>query len=113
MLFRQLAYAGDRDGALAILDKRRRALLPRSGQPNALGSSWMLALVIEGLVMLGEQSQAAQLYLVVEEKILSNTLCRHIHASQPRRRSDPPPSLFLIFVMLNPTRLMVIRQSRD
>jgi tetratricopeptide (TPR) repeat protein len=60
-LFRQLTYAGDRNGALAILDEKR-ALLPHSGQPNSLGSWWMLALVIEGLVMLDEHSQAGQLY---------------------------------------------------
>jgi tetratricopeptide (TPR) repeat protein len=60
-LFRQMAYAGDRDGALAILDEKR-GLLPRSGQPNTAGSWLMLALVIEGLVMLGEHSQAGQLY---------------------------------------------------
>jgi tetratricopeptide (TPR) repeat protein len=67
-LFRQMAYAGDRDGALAILDEKR-ALLPRSGQPNTAGSWFMLALVIEGLVMLGEQSQAGQLYPLVCELI--------------------------------------------
>jgi tetratricopeptide (TPR) repeat protein len=64
----QMAYAGDRDGALAILDEKR-ALLPRSGQPNSLGSWWMLALVMEGLVMLGEQSRAAQLYPLARELI--------------------------------------------
>ena len=63
-----MAYAGDRDGALAILDEKR-ALMPRSGQPNAVGSWWMLALVIEGLVMLGEQSQAAQLYPLAGELV--------------------------------------------
>jgi tetratricopeptide (TPR) repeat protein len=67
-LFRQMTYAGDRNGALAILDEKR-ALLPRSGQPNSLGSWWMLALVIEGLVMLGEQAQAAQLYPHARELI--------------------------------------------
>jgi tetratricopeptide (TPR) repeat protein len=60
-LFRQLAYAGDRAGALAILDEKR-SLIPRSGQHNRGGSWWMLTNVIEGLVMFGEQSQAAQLY---------------------------------------------------
>jgi tetratricopeptide (TPR) repeat protein len=65
-LFRQVAYAGDRDGALAILDEKR-ALLPGSGQPNTAGSWLMLALVIEGLVMLGEDSQAGQLYPLVCE----------------------------------------------
>jgi tetratricopeptide (TPR) repeat protein len=67
-LFRQLTYAGDRNGALAILDEKR-ALLPRSGQPNSIGSWWMLALVIEGLVMLGEQAQAGQLHPLACELI--------------------------------------------
>ena len=67
-LFRQMAYAGDRDGALAILDEKR-ALLPRSGQPNTAGSWLMLALVVEGLVMLGEHSQAGQLYPLFSELI--------------------------------------------
>ncbi len=52
-LFRQLTYAGGRDGTLRILDEKH-TLLPRSGQPNTAGSWLMLALVIEGLVMLGE-----------------------------------------------------------
>jgi len=68
LLFRQMAYAGNRDGALAILDEKRM-LLPRSGQSNTLGSWWMLALVIEGLVILGEQPQAAQLYPLACELI--------------------------------------------
>jgi len=63
-----MAYAGDRNGALAVLDENR-ALLPRSGQPNT-GRSWaMLLLVIEGLVMLGEHSQAGQLYPLVCELV--------------------------------------------
>jgi hypothetical protein len=67
-IFRQLTYAGDRDSALAILDEKR-ALLPLSGQPNTAGSWLMLALVIEGLVMLGEHSQAGQLYPLVCELV--------------------------------------------
>src|SRR4029077_13536289 len=63
-LFRHMAYAGDHGGALAILDEKR-TWLPRIGQQNTMGSWWMLALVIEGLVMLGEQSQAGQLYPLV------------------------------------------------
>jgi hypothetical protein len=55
-----MAYAGDREGALSILDERR-ALIPRCGHPNAFGSWWMLATAIEGLAILGEQSQAAEL----------------------------------------------------
>jgi len=64
-IFRQMAYAGDRDSALAILDENR-ALLPRTGQTNTAGSWFMLALVIEGLVMLREQSQAKKLYPLVD-----------------------------------------------
>jgi len=67
-LFRQMAYAGDRAGALALLDENR-ALLPRSGQPNVSGSWLMLPLVIEGLVILGKHSRAAQLYPLARELI--------------------------------------------
>jgi tetratricopeptide (TPR) repeat protein len=67
-LFRQMAYAGDRNGAYAILDEKRR-WLPVSGQPNTRGSWLMLAMVIEGLVMLGERSQAGELYSIVDELV--------------------------------------------
>jgi hypothetical protein len=63
-----MAYAGDHDGARAIFDEQR-AWLPRSGQPNTIGSWLMLAPVIEGLVMLGEQAQAAQLYPLADELV--------------------------------------------
>jgi tetratricopeptide (TPR) repeat protein len=75
-LFLQMAYAGDRDGALALLDEKR-ALIPRSGQPNSIGSWWMLALVIEGLVMLGEKSPAAQLYPLARELIGTGAMVMH------------------------------------
>jgi tetratricopeptide (TPR) repeat protein len=67
-LFRQLAYASDRDGALAMLDEKR-SLLPRRGQPNLWGSWSMLAPVIEGLLILGDQAQAGQLYPLARELI--------------------------------------------
>ena len=67
-LFRQMAYSGDRDGALALLEKHR-ASLPVSGRENIRGSWWMLALVVEGLFMLGEQAQVGQLYSLVREMI--------------------------------------------
>jgi predicted ATPase len=68
MLFRLMAYAGDRNGALALLDETR-ALLPHGGQKNETPSWVMLLLVIEGLVMLGEHSQAGQFYPLVRELI--------------------------------------------
>jgi tetratricopeptide (TPR) repeat protein len=67
-LFRQMAYSGDRDGALALLETRR-GLLPVSGRENMRGSWWMLALVVEGLFMLGEPAQAGQLYPLVRDLI--------------------------------------------
>jgi tetratricopeptide (TPR) repeat protein len=63
-LFRQLAYAGDRNGALALLDENP-AFLPVSGQANTVGSWFMLWLVVEGLFMLGEYSKAGELYQLV------------------------------------------------
>jgi tetratricopeptide (TPR) repeat protein len=82
-LFRQLAYAGDRDGALAILDQNL-TVLPRSGQPNRMGSWLMLALVIEGLLMLGERSRVEDLYPLVGELLETGAvalwpICRFTH----------------------------------
>jgi tetratricopeptide (TPR) repeat protein len=65
-LFRQLSYASDREAALAILEEKRTQL-PHSGQQNTRGWWLMLALVIEGLVMLGEQSPAGELYPLARE----------------------------------------------
>jgi tetratricopeptide (TPR) repeat protein len=72
-LFLQLAYAGDREAALALFDEKR-AWLPRVGRYNITGSWDMLINVIEGLVVLGEQSQAAQLYPLVLELVDTGTL---------------------------------------
>jgi tetratricopeptide (TPR) repeat protein len=58
---------------MAILHENR-ALLALSGQQNIRGSWWMLALVIEGLVMLGEHSQAGQLYPLALELIGTRTV---------------------------------------
>ncbi|MDB5107074.1 MAG: hypothetical protein JWM69_15, partial [Candidatus Binatus sp.] len=68
IFFRQMAYAGDRAGALAIL-REKRDWLPVGGQQNFRGSWWMLALVVEGLVILSEQPQAGELYPLVRELI--------------------------------------------
>ena len=67
-LFRQMAYGGDRAGALAILDEKRK-WLPGSGRPNTSGSWSMLALAVEGLAILGENSRAGQLYPLVLELV--------------------------------------------
>lgn len=72
-LFRQMAYSGDRNDALALLEKHR-ASLPIGGQENIRGSWWMLAMVVEGLAMLGEQVQAGQLYPLVRELLDSGAV---------------------------------------
>jgi tetratricopeptide (TPR) repeat protein len=72
-LFRQMAYAGDRTGALAILDEKRE-WMPRSGRANTSGSWSMLALVIEGLFILGEHSQAGKLYQPACELVDTGTV---------------------------------------
>jgi tetratricopeptide (TPR) repeat protein len=67
-LFRQMAYSGNSNDALALLEKHR-ASLPVSGRENVRGSWWMLVMVVEGLAMLGKQAQAGQLYPLVRELI--------------------------------------------
>jgi hypothetical protein len=89
-LFRQMAYAGDRDGAFAVLEEKR-TWLPLSGQHNIRGSGFMLALVIEGLVILGERSQAAELYPLVCELVDTGAVLLwpiplHAHDRGYRRR---------------------------
>jgi hypothetical protein len=68
-----MAYARDRDGALTTLNDRRECL-PTPGQKNLRGSWWMLALVVEGLFIIGERSQAGQLYPLVRELIATGTV---------------------------------------
>ncbi|HWN58725.1 MAG TPA: AAA family ATPase, partial [Methylomirabilota bacterium] len=67
-LFRQMAYAGDRASALAIFQGQRK-WLPVSGQNNVRGAWWLVALAVEGLAILGEQSQAGQLYPLTHKLI--------------------------------------------
>jgi tetratricopeptide (TPR) repeat protein len=66
--FRQMAYLGDHAGASALL-REKSAWLPHSGRPNTFGSWWMLALVTEGLVVLGAKSEAGHFYPLVRELV--------------------------------------------
>ena len=67
LLFEHLAYAGDRAGAMALLDKAEDNRLPVAGRPNAWGRWMMLLSAVEGLYVMGERDRAARLYdLVVE-----------------------------------------------
>lgn len=76
-LFLQLAYAGDREGARAVLGPRRSAL-PRAGRKNGLGA-WVLALAaVEGLAVMGDREEAAALYPLVVEAMATETLLRFL-----------------------------------
>ena len=73
-LFRQLAYAGERDAALKLLDESR-AKLPRPGEPNTIGSWALLMAVVEGLYQLDEYDLAAGFYPLVGELLDTGTIC--------------------------------------
>jgi predicted ATPase len=68
VVFRQMAYLGERAGASKILEENRK-LLPVSGQPNVRGSWLLLALVVEGLAMMGERQAASELYPLTRELV--------------------------------------------
>jgi hypothetical protein len=74
ILLRQKAYAGDRDGALAVLNEHPKNL-PVAGQPNDIGSWTMLLLAVEGLFVLGELQRARDLYPIVRELLSTETIC--------------------------------------
>jgi DNA-binding SARP family transcriptional activator len=75
-LFELLAYRGDRDDALALLDGVEDDRLPVAGQPNAWGRWVMLMSAVEGLYVLGERHRAAGLYdLAVECIERTHTVC--------------------------------------
>jgi tetratricopeptide (TPR) repeat protein len=75
-LFEYLAYVGDREAALALLDTTEDNRLPKPGQPNAWGRWTMLLSAVEGLYVLGEHDRAAGFYdLVVECIEGTRTIC--------------------------------------
>ncbi len=76
-LFLWKAFTDDKDAALAMLEQRRDNL-PRPGQANTLGAWEMLLGVVEGLAVLGERDEAAQLYPLVLEAIDSGVSVRFI-----------------------------------
>ncbi len=72
-VFSCMAYAGDRDAALAVLDEER-ANLPRPGRANTFARWGLLQAVVEGLAVLGERDEAAKLYPLVREAIDTGAL---------------------------------------
>ena len=72
--FRQMAYAGDRSGAMALLEQSR-SKLPHSGGANTIGSWAMLLSVVEGLYVLGERRAAGEYYPLFQELIGTGVVC--------------------------------------
>src|SRR5271163_2031897 len=71
--FRLMAYSGDREGALALMNSHRE-MVARGGKTNIFGSWMLLLAAIEGLFVLGEREQAAVLYRDVRELIHTGTI---------------------------------------
>jgi class 3 adenylate cyclase/tetratricopeptide (TPR) repeat protein len=69
------AYAGDSNGALAMLEQERQNL-PRPGQANTMGAWSMLLAEVEGLAILNEREEASKLYPLVGEAIDTRGLLR-------------------------------------
>ena len=67
LLFEFRAYAGEPEGALAMLDAADA--LPVPGQPNGWGRWMMLMAAVEGLSVLGEGDRAGSYYELVVECI--------------------------------------------
>ena len=74
-LFLSHAYEGRREVALSMLHPKRSEL-PRSGQPNTLGSWTMLLSVAEGLAILGERDELSPLLPRVADAIATGVLLR-------------------------------------
>jgi tetratricopeptide (TPR) repeat protein len=74
-LFLLRAYLGEKDTALAMLDKKR-GNFPSPGQANSIGAWTMLLGVVEGLAVLDEQDNAAKLYPLVLEAMDTGVLIR-------------------------------------
>jgi DNA-binding CsgD family transcriptional regulator/tetratricopeptide (TPR) repeat protein len=67
-LFELLAYMGDSEAAMGLFEKHRNTL-PQLDKANTCGS-WVAALTaVEGLVVLGELEQAAELLPAIEQCI--------------------------------------------
>ena len=81
--FRVMAYAGDREGALALINGNSE-MIARAGKTNIYGSWMLLIAAIEGMYVLGERERAAMLYRDVDELINTGTIFVQILSRFPR-----------------------------
>lgn len=82
VLFRQLAYMGDKSRALKLLEDKK-ARLPRLGSPNPMGAWALLLLVVEGLFVLGERARAAELYPLALQAANTGARCLTVISRSP------------------------------
>lgn len=68
MLFESLAYLGERDEALSVL-QARTSEPAKPGRPNSWGQWNLLLAALEGLTVLGARPRAGDLYPLVTEAI--------------------------------------------
>src|ERR1700689_202235 len=81
--FRVMAYAGDREGALALINGNRE-MFARAGKTTIVGSGMFLAAAIEGVYVPGERERAAMLYRDVDELINTGTIFVQMLSRFPR-----------------------------
>ncbi|GAA4046714.1 hypothetical protein GCM10023063_37410 [Arthrobacter methylotrophus] len=86
-LFELLAYMGDSQAAMSLLEKNRNTF-PQLDKANTCGS-WVAALTaVEGLVVLGELKQAAELLPAIEQCIeRTGVVCIEFRAGRLVKRS--------------------------
>jgi eukaryotic-like serine/threonine-protein kinase len=77
MLLRQRAYANDLAGALSLFAQKKDRL-PHLDQPSPIGGWGLLMLTIEGLFILGEREQAAELYPLARQAAKSGVICLEV-----------------------------------
>ncbi len=83
MLIRHRAYAGDRVGALSLFAQKKDRL-PHIEQPSPMGGWGLLMLAIEGLFVLDEREQAAELYPLARQAAETGVICLEVISRFPQ-----------------------------
>jgi tetratricopeptide (TPR) repeat protein len=83
MLIRQRAYNNDRVGALSLFAQKKDRL-PHLDRPSPIGGWGLLMLAVEGLFVLGERKQAAELYPLARQAAETGVICLEIISRFPQ-----------------------------
>ena len=82
-LIRHRAYASDRVGALSLFAQKKDRL-PHLDQPSPMGGWGLLMLAIEGLFVLDELEQAAELYPLARQAAETSVICLEVISRFPQ-----------------------------